>query len=70
MPASIYSPSPHLPSSLPLSPPSSPVSFPVRLSGWPSQLLDFARFVAAGPGATEEELAEVSEECILGGGRG
>ena len=46
------------------------MSFPVRLSGWPSQLLDFARFVAAGPGATEEELAEVSEEYILGGGRG
>lgn len=37
-----------------------PLSFPVRLSGWPYQLLDLARFVAAGPSVTEQELREVS----------
>ncbi|CAI5982764.1 unnamed protein product [Closterium sp. NIES-64] len=44
-----------------------PLSFPVRMDGWPSQLLAFARLVAAGPSVPEEQIRELAAATSFAG---
>ncbi|CAI5530526.1 unnamed protein product [Closterium sp. Naga37s-1] len=46
---------------------SCPLSFPVRMDGWPSQLLAFARLVAAGPSVPEEQIRELAAATSFAG---
>ncbi|CAI7915389.1 unnamed protein product [Closterium sp. NIES-54] len=46
---------------------SCPLSFPVRMDGWPSQLLAFARLVAAGPSVSEEQIRELAAATSFAG---
>ncbi|GJP33725.1 hypothetical protein CLOM_g18245 [Closterium sp. NIES-68] len=44
-----------------------PLSFPVRMDGWPSQLLNFARLVAAGPSVSQEQMQELAAATSFAG---